>query len=65
MSNPIPATEPSPADLKSAALTKINAARALLDAARQDMCNLEGRGYCDHYERKFRELAPPTGMFRI
>jgi hypothetical protein len=63
--------------LKSAAIQKLERARALIDAAREDMCNLEGRGYCDNYEEagdlsermekltsNYSRLAPPTGVFK-
>lgn len=64
--------------LKSAALQKLIAANDLLRASREDLCNLEGPGYCESYETtlaiadtiereilKLRHLAPPTGVFLI
>lgn len=65
------------ATLKAAAIAKLNQARRLIDSACEDMCNLEGNGYCDHYERarklsqsvealtaRYQRLAPPTGLFK-
>ena len=62
--------------LKASALKKIGQARALLDSALSDLCNLEGPGYCSKYEKaqeyyyqlgdlmhKIRDLKPPTGVF--
>jgi hypothetical protein len=66
------------AALRAAALTKMRQAAALLTSAREDLCNLEGHGYCRIYERTLKHLtavsteatnlsylAPPTGVFRI
>lgn len=71
-------TTPDPAHLKAQAIAKLAQARSLIDSARADMCNLEGTGYCAHYEKalklydglekfstSFSKLAPPTGVFQI
>lgn len=65
-------------NLKSSALHKIEQARTLLNSAREDLCNLEGPGYCTQYEKagklddqlsqltsKLRSMPPPTGVFTI
>jgi hypothetical protein len=70
-------TQPA-ADLKSAALIKLQQAAGLIISARDDLCNLEGHGYCRIYERtlkhaiavsteatNLRHLAPPTGLFTV
>lgn len=64
--------------LKAAGLSKLDHARALIDAACQDLANLEGHGYCAKYEEfgklrerlasmtaELRRLSPPTGVFKI
>lgn len=69
---------PEAVALKARALSKLAQAAALLDAAREDMANLEGVGYCDKYEKlatirgqltglacSFKHLRPPTGVFKI
>lgn len=76
MSKPIPPVSEKGKTLKASALQKLHQARALIDSARSDLCNLEGTGYCDHYDDaytlyekvgKFTDtlsrLAPPTGVF--
>lgn len=65
------------AALKASAITKLNQAAELIRAAREDLCNLEGHGYCRIYERcvthahavsteatNLRYLAPPTGVYQ-
>jgi hypothetical protein len=69
---------PSATALKASAIAKLQQAAALIAAAREDLCNLEGHGYCRIYERtlkhanavateatNLRHLAPPTGLFVI
>ena len=64
--------------LKASALAKLEQARSLISSAREDICNLEGNGYCAQYEAlnplcekvgnvlaKLRNLKPPTGVFRL
>jgi hypothetical protein len=69
---------PSAAALKESALRKLSEARSFILSAREDLCNLEGPGYCQSYETSLatadrvereisnlRRLAPPTGLFVI
>lgn len=64
--------------LKDSALAKLERARTLINSAREDLCNLEGAGYCAQYEAlyplsekvgqitgKIRNLKPATGVFRL
>lgn len=64
--------------LRSSAIRKLNQAQALLNSARKDLCNLEGPGYCDQYEKlgeteceldqftsKLCSMPLPTGVFKI
>lgn len=67
-------TAPPPTEgqaLRSSAVRKIEQARTLLDAARHDLCNLEGPAkkpfYCDVYDKvgQFdRELSALTQRLR-
>lgn len=63
---------------KASALEDLTQASALIHGALQCMANLEGRGYCDHYEKArhlerrldkliagYRRLDQPTGVFTI
>jgi hypothetical protein len=75
----MPATHaPDGNQLKDSALAKLEQARSLISSAREDICNLEGNGYCAQYEAlnplcekvgyvtaKLRNLKPPTGVFRL
>ena len=75
----MPATQTADAtQLKDSALAKLNQAQSLMNSAREDLCNLEGNGYCAQYEalyplcekvekitHKIRHLTPPTGVFRL
>ena len=69
---------PTAEQLKASALHNLKAAAQLIASARQDLCNLEGHGYCRVYERCLKHLnavaneatnlsylAPPTGVFKI
>ena len=68
----------NPTALKSSALRKLAEAHSLILSAREDLCNLEGQGYCQSYETtlatadqvereaiKLKRLSPPTGVFKI
>jgi hypothetical protein len=72
----IPANVPLGDALKTSALQKIDQARALMNSAGEDLCNLEGPGYCKRYEQVgdlygrlgvvasyLRQLPPPTGVW--
>lgn len=78
LENTTPAKAHRGNELKDSALRKIRQARSLIDSARSDLCNLEGPGYCQHYEKlqkhednlaefeaSLRRLALPTGVFSI
>lgn len=60
------------------AVTKLQQARALIEAAAENLAMLEGPGYCENYEAvqqaqydlgkltdKISTLVPPTGTFQI
>lgn len=63
--------------LRISAWRKIERARDFLDEARHDMCNLEGEGYCERWEKvgeldrelgiiasNLRTMPAPTGVFK-
>lgn len=65
-------------DLRASAVRKIEQARTILDSARHDLCNLEGDGYCNQYDKvgtleqtlgqvasRLRDMKPPTGVFQV
>ena len=72
------ATLQAAAALRASATKKLAEAQALIDSAADDLCNLEGRGYCDAYEKTrrlqhevsihsfyIRRLLPPTNLFVV
>lgn len=67
-------TKPEGDQLKSSALRKLDQARALLNSAREDMCNLEGEGvlrsvggrrrFIRHHREAHGEIPPPDPAHR-